>query len=162
LHFARIVANFRVSVDTFANKNLLPVLLAEDNEDDLWLMLEALKNARLPHAPMVVRDGVEAIEYLGGLGQYADRTQFPFPFLLLLDLNMPRKNGFEVLEWWKSEPRQQHLTTIVLTSSVHRADIERAYRLDAVSYLCKPTELSDLTEMVDRLLQFWSLVQRPP
>jgi CheY-like chemotaxis protein len=144
------------------DKNLLTVLLAEDSEDDLWLMLEALKNARLPQAPMVVRDGVEAIEYLAGHGKYADRAKYPFPFLFFLDLNMPRKNGFEVLEWWRREPREHHLTTIVLTSSVNRADIERAYRLDAVSYLCKPTELSDLNEMVDRLLQFWSLVQRPP
>jgi CheY-like chemotaxis protein len=143
------------------DKNPLPVLLAEDDEDDLWLMLKALKKARLLHSPMVVRDGVEAIDYLAGNGIYADRAKYPFPFLFLLDLNMPRMNGFEVLEWWRSEPRPQHLTTIVLTSSARREDIERAYRLDAVSYLCKPTELSDLTEMVERVVQFWSLVQRP-
>jgi CheY-like chemotaxis protein len=144
------------------DQNPLPVLLAEDDEDDLWLMLKALNKARLPHSPVVVRDGVEAIDYLAGHGVYADRERYPFPFLFLLDLSMPRKNGFEVLEWWRSEPRQQHLTTIVLTSSARREDIERAYRLDAVSYLCKPAELSDLTEMVERVLQFWSLVQRPP
>ena len=124
-------------------------------------MLQALKKARLPQPPVVVRDGVEAIDYLAGNGVYADRNKYPFPFLLLLDLKMPRKDGFEVLEWWKSQPRKQHLTTIVLTSSVQRADIERAYELDAVSYLCKPTELADLTEMVERLLQYWTLVQRP-
>ena len=143
------------------DKNPLPVLLAEDSEDDLWLMLQALKKARLPQPPIVVRDGVEAIDYLAGNGVYADRNKYPFPFLFLLDLKMPRKDGFEVLEWWKSQPRTQHLTTIVLTSSVQRADIERAYELDAVSYLCKPTELADLTEMVERLLQYWTLVQRP-
>ena len=143
------------------DKNPLPVLLAEDSEDDLWLMLQALKKARLPQPPIEVRDGVEAIDYLAGNGVYADRNKYPFPFLFLLDLKMPRKDGFEVLEWWKSQPRTQHLTTIVLTSSVQRADIERAYELDAVSYLCKPTELADLTEMVERLLQYWTLVQRP-
>jgi CheY-like chemotaxis protein len=108
---------------------------------------------------MVVRNGAEAIDYLAGNGIYADRSKYPFPFVLLLDLKMPLKDGFEVLEWWNSQPHRQHLTIIVLTSSAHRADIERAYRLGATSYLCKPAELGDLTEMVERILQFWTIVQ---
>jgi CheY-like chemotaxis protein len=137
----------------------ITILLAEDNEDDLWLMQQALKRAHLPRPPMVVRNGAEAIEYLAGQGAYADRSQYPFPFVLLLDLKMPVKDGFEVMEWWRSQPRQQHLTIIVLTSSAYRTDIERAYALGATSYLCKPTELQDLSEMVGRILQYWAIVQ---
>jgi CheY-like chemotaxis protein len=139
----------------------ITILLAEDDEDDLWLMQEALARALLSNAPMVVRNGAEAINYLAGNGVYADRAKYPFPFVLLLDLKMPVKDGFEVMEWWKSENRRQHLTIIVLTSSVQRADIERAYRLGATSYLCKPAELEDLTEMVGRILQYWTFVQLP-
>ncbi len=137
----------------------ITILLAEDNEDDLWLMQQALKKASLPRPAMVVRDGAEAINYLAGNGVYADRTQYPIPFVLLLDLKMPFKDGFDVLEWWRSEPRNQHLTIIVLTSSVSRVDIERAYSLGATSYLCKPSELADLSEMVSRILEYWKIVQ---
>jgi CheY-like chemotaxis protein len=139
----------------------ITILLAEDDDDDLMLMLNALRKAKLPGEPMVVRNGAEAIDYLAGNGIYSDRTRYPFPFVLLLDLKMPLKTGFEVLEWWRKEPRKQHLTTIVLTGSMHRGDIERAYNLGATSYLCKPAELADLTEMVERVLHYWSLVQRP-
>lgn len=137
----------------------ITILLAEDNEDDLWLMQQALKRAQFPRSPMIVRDGAEAIDYLAGHGKYADRSQYPFPFVLLLDLKMPVKDGFEVMEWWQSQTLRQHLTIIVLTSSVYRTDIERAYALGATSYLCKPTELQDLSEMVKRILQYWAIVQ---
>jgi len=137
----------------------ITILLAEDNEDDLWLMQQALKKAHLPKPPMVVRDGAETIDYLAGRGKYADRNQYPFPFVLLLDLKMPVKDGFEVMEWWRSQTRRRHLTIIVLTSPPYRADIERAYALGATSYLCKPTELHDLSEMVERILQYWAIVQ---
>lgn len=137
----------------------ITILLAEDNEDDLWLMQQALRKACLPRPAMVVRDGEQAIDYLAGNGIYANRSEYPFPFVLLLDLKMPRRDGFEVLEWWRSEPRSQHLTIIVLTSSASRVDIERAYALGATSYLCKPSELADLSEMVGRILQYWAIVQ---
>ena len=140
-------------------KKPLTILLAEDNEDDLWLMQRALKKAHLPHPPVVVRDGAETIAYLAGHGKYADRTQYPFPFVLLLDLKMPVKDGFDVLEWWRAQPHRKHLTIIVLTSSVRRIDIERAYALGATSYLCKPSELDDLSEMIERILEYWAIVQ---
>jgi CheY-like chemotaxis protein len=139
----------------------LPILLAEDEDDDAFLLVKALKSAGLMNPPTIVHDGEEAIDYLAGRGIYADRARYPFPFLLLLDLKMPRKNGFEVLEWWRSQPRAQHLNTIVLTSSSLRQDIERAYELGAVSYLLKPAEISDLTELVARTLQYWRLVRQP-
>jgi CheY-like chemotaxis protein len=140
----------------------ITILLAEDNEDDLWLMQQALKKANLPRPAMVVRDGAQTIDYLAGNGIYADRSKYPFPFVLLLDLKMPQKDGFEVLEWWKSQSHPQHLTIIVLTSSAFRVDIERAYALGATSYLCKPSELEDLSEMIGRILQYWAIVQPSP
>ena len=138
----------------------LPILLAEDNEDDVHIIQRGIEMARLP-PPTVVWDGVEAIDYLAGLGVYADRGQYPYPALILLDLTMPRKNGFEVLEWLKDEKRQRFPVVIVLTVSVSRADIDRAYRLGASSYLCKPSGLAGLNELAVKILQFWKLVKRP-
>jgi len=132
-----------------------PILLAEDNQDDVWLWSEGLKAAGHEPGPFIVRDGVEAIDYLAGHGVYADRGLYPFPSLMLLDLSMPRRNGFEVLEWWKSAPHPRHLTIIVLTGSGMREDIERAYSLGAASYLMKPAHLPEVTEMARRALDFW-------
>ena len=100
----------------------------------------------------VVRDGAEAIDYLAGKVVYADRSLYPFPDLMLLDLSMPRRNGFEVLEWWKSARRPEHLTTIVLTGSPSREDVERAYKLGAASYLRKPAHLAEVIELARRVL----------
>ena len=138
-----------------------PVLLVEDNEDDVWLLQKALKKAGLALQPIVVRDGAEAIDYLAGNGIYADRGVFPFPYLILLDLNLPRRTGIEVLEWWASEPRTLHPRIIVLTWSLLRSDIDRAYQLGVVSYLLKSGDNSQLAELIKRTLQFWSLSQRP-
>src|SRR5687768_16993926 len=99
------------------------ILLAEDNENDALLMRHAFKKAGISNPLVRVRDGEEAIDYLAGHGVYADRRAYPFPALLLLDLKMPRRDGFEVLEWIKADPSLRRLPVTVLTSSDQQLDI---------------------------------------
>lgn len=114
------------------------ILLVEDNEDDVFLMRRALKTARLPLEISVAHDGQEAIDYLSGLGDFADRTKYPLPSLVLLDLKMPRRHGFEVLSWIRAEPTLKDLTVVVLTSSPEERDRKKASELGAHAYRVKP------------------------
>src|SRR5947208_16593672 len=114
------------------------VLLAEDDPDDVLLTQIAFEKARLANPLEVVRDGEEAIAYLQGDSAYADRALYPLPILLLLDLNMPKINGFQVLKWLQAHPMLKRLPVAVMTSSDHDPDITRAYELGADSYLIKP------------------------
>src|SRR5439155_14882957 len=113
------------------------VLLAEDDPDDVLLTQIAFEKARLANPLQVVRDGEETIDYLNGEGVYSNRARFPMPILLLLDLNMPKVNGFQVLEWLREHPMLKRLPVAVMTSSDHDPDITRAYGLGADSYLIK-------------------------
>ena len=122
------------------------ILLAEDDQNDVFFMQRAFSQARLLNPLKVVRDGEETIHYLQGEGVYADRVQYPFPVLLLLDLRMPRRNGFEVLEWLRQQPGLKRLTVVVLTSSKEGPDINRSYDLGANSYLIKPPDADTLRE----------------
>lgn len=113
------------------------VLLAEDNEDDLFLSRRALAKAGL--APVHhVEDGARAIDYLGGLGAYADRARFPLPDILLLDLKMPAYTGHEVLEWLRRQPALQGVRVYVLTSSDEPRDRQRVQKAGAQGYFVKP------------------------
>src|SRR5947208_3928352 len=116
------------------------ILLAEDDSNDVLLIQRAFQKAGLRNALKVVADGADAIEYLSGHGNYADRDKFPLPFLLLLDLKMLGTDGFEVLQWVRSEPDLKRLLGVVLTSSELQEDVDGAYALGANSYLVKPVE----------------------
>src|SRR5438445_7212805 len=124
------------------------VLLAEDDLDDVLLTQIAFRRARLANPLHVVRDGEEAIAYLSGEGAFGDRHQFPFPILLLLDLKMPKVDGFQVLEWLHSPCASAQVPVAVMTSSEHDPDISRAYALGADSYLTKPPNATTLMELV--------------
>jgi len=140
------------------------VLLAEDNADDVFLLREAFRKAALACELHVVTDGLEALEYLKGQGAFADRAAHPFPDLLLLDLNMPRMNGFEVLEWIRHDPFCKRMAVHVLSASAWQADIERASDLCANSYVVKPTRLDELVAFVTALHNWHRFVSlpRPP
>src|SRR5437868_5957497 len=116
-----------------------PILIAEDSEDDVFLLDRACLKAGINVRFMQVRNGEEAINYLAGKNQYTDRAAYPLPGLLLLDLKMPKVNGFAVLEWLKQQPVLKRLIVAVLTSSTAPMDINRAYDLGANSYLAKPS-----------------------
>ena len=137
------------------------VLLAEDDPDDILLTQIAFEKARLANPLQVVRDGEEAIAYLKGEGKFADRNQFPLPILLLLDLSMPKRNGFQVLEWVRNQPEFGRLSIAIMTSSDHDPHITRAYQLGADSYLRKPPDATALLALVQRLHAYWLIVNEP-
>src|SRR5438046_1544463 len=116
------------------------ILLAEDREDDVLLIRRAFARAQVTNPFFVVRDGEEAIEYLKGEGRYSNRAEYPLPSLMLLDLKMPRTDGFEVLKWIREQPDLRGLRVIVLTTSDHIRDANLAYQLGANSFLVKPFE----------------------
>ncbi len=138
------------------------VLLVEDDPDAVFLLQRAFRKANLQNPIEVARDGQEAIDYLSQQGAYAHRKRDRQPVLMLLDLKMPRKTGFEVLEWLRQQPGLQRLVVVVLTSSNQPADINRAYDLGSNSYLVKPAAFDALVQMVSRIGNYWlELNQRP-
>ena len=138
------------------------VLLAEDDENDVLLMQRAFMKARLANPLQVVRNGEEAIFYLQGNGQYSDRTQFPMPCLVLLDLKMPKRNGFEVLQWIRSQPAIRRLIVVILTASNQTPDINRGYELGANSYLVKPPDMDTLLDMLRTVQGYWLFLNQIP
>jgi len=142
-------------------KRKLNILLVEDSADDVFFFRDAFEKARGSGVLHSVCDGIEAVAYLSGEGVYGDRTAYPFPDLLLLDLNMPRMNGFEVLEWVRQNPRCNGLVVHVLTSSIREADVARAYALRANGYVVKPTRISELAAFVSALLGWHRFLSFP-
>jgi CheY-like chemotaxis protein len=136
------------------------ILLVEDNPGDARLTREALAHSSLPSTLYDVRDGEQAMAFLRRQGPYASA---PTPRLVLLDLNLPRFGGREVLEDMKRDPALQHIPVVVLTSSEADEDILRSYRLHANCFITKPTDLEDLSRVLEGIGQFWfNLVKLPP
>src|ERR1043166_8521303 len=138
------------------------VLIAEDDPSDIFLLQRAFAAAQVPASLHFVRDGQEAIDYLEGEASFADRTTYPLPDLMLLDLKMPRLNGFDVLNWLRQKPGLKRLLVTVLTSSDQPTDINRAYDLGANSYLVKPHIMNELAELVIRVSKYWLEANRHP
>jgi CheY-like chemotaxis protein len=138
------------------------ILLADDDPNDVLLTERALKRIG-PGGPVhVVQDGEEAVAYLKGDGAFADRNRFPLPTLLLLDLKMPRRSGFEVLEWLRQQPGLRRLPVVVFTSSNQDSDVTRAYELGANSYLVKPAGFDNLVNMMKCLRSYWLELSEKP
>jgi CheY-like chemotaxis protein len=131
--------------------NRRTILLVEDNEDDVFIMQTAWGKAAVPNPLQVVTDGDEAVSYLGGEDQYADRQKYPLPVVIFLDLNMPRKNGFEVLQWLRREPALKRIVVAILSASSRGEDVARAFDCGANAYLVKPSKVEALIQM----LQAW-------
>jgi CheY-like chemotaxis protein len=139
-----------------------PVLLVEDDENDVLFLRRAFKQAGIPNSLHVVNNGDEAIEYLAGSGRYADRALFPMPAFVLLDLKMPRRTGLEVLAWAKRRPGVKRIPIVMLTSSKSDTDVNDAYELGANSYLVKPVAFERLIELTRSLRLYWLGVNEPP
>ena len=138
------------------------ILLVEDNADDVLLIRRAFRKSGAACEIVEVGDGDAAVSYLGGTGEYTDRPSHPLPTLVLLDLKLPRRNGFEVLEWLRGRPGLRRLPVVVLTSSNHAGDLDRAYDCGANSYLVKPVRFEALLEMARTLGLYWlQLNERP-
>ncbi len=139
----------------------LNILLAEDNEDEVFLLQQAIKKAKVAICLHIVKDGLEAQSYLKGDGAYANREQYPFPDVLLLDLNMPRMNGFEVLKWIRGDKQCRGLVVHVLTASARETDVDRAHELGANSYIIKPARVEELVAFVAALYQWHRFTTLP-
>jgi CheY-like chemotaxis protein len=138
-----------------------PILLVEDNQDDEVLTLRALKKNRIMNEVAVARDGVEALDYLFGTGAHAGRDLSVQPQVILLDLNLPRVGGLEVLRRIREDERTKLLAVVVLTSSKEDEDVIRSYTNGANSYVRKPVEFAEFTEAVRTLGLFWLLLHEP-
>lgn len=131
------------------------VLLVEDNQDDIYLLKMACQRTGIPHNFRVVTDGALAIDYLSGNGEYADRTAHPLPNVVFLDLKMPKFDGHEVLKWIRSHPGLKNLPVVILTVSLQKSDVERAYELGVTSYLQKVPDLAEFGQGVRVILKYW-------
>lgn len=137
----------------------IEILLVEDNPGDVRLTVEALKDGKIRNNLSVVRDGVQAMTFLRREGKYAES---PRPDLILLDLNLPRKDGREVLSEIKKSPTMQHTPVVVLTTSDARPDILRSYELHANCYITKPVDLEQFIQVVRSIEDFWLTIVRLP
>lgn len=137
------------------------ILLVDDSENDLFLMRAAFQMANCDIPLQEARNGEEAIAYLKGEGPYADRNQYPLPTVMLLDLNMPRMNGFDVLAWVRAQPGLKRLAIIIMTASMRVEDVEQAFDLGATSFLVKPSDLDTLADMM-RCLGDWIQINHFP
>lgn len=138
------------------------ILLAEDEPNDVFLIQRAFTKANISDGLSVVSDGEQAIDYLAGQKEFADRDRFPMPKLVLLDLKLPRKSGLDVLSWLRAQDSPyRRVPVVMLTSSRQASDINRAYELGANSYLVKPVAFEDLLEMIKMLNFYWNLNERP-
>jgi two-component system, chemotaxis family, response regulator Rcp1 len=135
------------------------ILMVEDNDGDVFLTTEALKAAKIANELYVAHDGIEAMEFLRRQGKFADA---PRPDLILLDLNMPRKDGREVLAEIKPDPVLRRIPVVVLTSSAEELDVVKAYDLHANCYIIKPVNFNRLMEVVKTIESFWLTVVHLP
>ncbi|HUR47458.1 MAG TPA: response regulator [Candidatus Saccharimonadales bacterium] len=119
----------------------------EDDEDDIFFMKRALKAAHIANPLYVVEDGNEAVNYLAGMGRFSDRSTYPIPAVVFLDLKLPYKSGHDVLAWIRTQEQLKGIIVVVLTSSGEPSDIRRAYSLGARSYMVKPPGVDDLLEL---------------
>jgi len=138
----------------------IELLLVEDNPADVRLTIEAMKGVKIPMHLSVARDGVEALAFLRREGSYA---QAPRPKLILLDLNMPRKDGREVLAEIKADPLLRRIPVVILTTSEAEQDIGKAYQLNANCYIVKPVDFMQFMQQIKSIEDFWlTIVKLPP
>jgi len=127
------------------------MLLVEDNDDDVFALRRAIKKAGIANPLRVATDGQQAIDYLTAAADPAQRETNPLPFLVLLDLKLPYRDGFEVLEWIRRQPHLAGVVVVMLTGSDEHRDHQRAYALGARSYLVKPATVDDITRLLNSL-----------
>jgi CheY-like chemotaxis protein len=138
------------------------VLLVEDNEDDMALVRRAFAKGKVVNPLHVVGSGEEALEYLLGTGRYANRSEYPLPELMLLDLDLPGIDGFQVLRWLRQQPELKALRVVVLTASDALTDANQAYQLGANSFLVKPIDFDEFVNVTNAIQGYWLWTSRSP
>ena len=142
--------------------NEIEILLVEDNMGDAELTIRALKKKNLANNLIHLENGEDALDYIFAEGIYAARSLNNIPTLILLDLNMPKIGGIEVLQKIKSDERAKKIPVVILTSSKEDPDIEKCYSLGANSYIVKPVEFDKFVNTVDELVLYWLVLNQPP
>lgn len=132
------------------------ILVVEDRDDDALFLKRSLRKAGITVPVKIVQDGALAVSYLQGDDPFSDRTKFPIPSVVMLDIQLPNKNGFEVLEWLRAQPQFKHLFVAMVTVTGKIDDITRAYRLGANSFLTKPCHAEDIRELAQNFPSHWS------
>ena len=138
------------------------ILVADDSAEDAYILKRAFERAGMEAPIQFVRDGQELIDYLSGTHEFSDRKSHPMPRVVLLDLKMPKMDGFDVLRWLQKQPELRRLVVTVLSSSDETKDVNLAYDLGANSYVVKPGSLTGYTNIVEKLRDYWLEVNRPP
>ncbi|WP_299078423.1 response regulator [uncultured Paraglaciecola sp.] len=133
----------------------ITILMADDDEDDRLLTKDALKESRVRNSLYCVEDGVELLQYLRREGKFSDKSLSPKPSLILLDLNMPRKDGREALQEIKADPNLKNIPVVILTTSVQEEDKIKGYNLGAASYIAKPVNFDGLVKLMKALGRYW-------
>jgi two-component system response regulator len=144
----------KINVNSPATKPIT-ILMADDDEDDRLLTKEALDESRVLNDLFFVEDGEELIDYLKNSGKFADSAKYPRPSLILLDLNMPKKDGLEALTEIKSDPHMQAIPVVILTTSKQEEDMVKSYGLGAASYITKPVNFEGLVNLMKALGKYW-------
>jgi CheY-like chemotaxis protein len=142
-------------------KNPRPILLAEDNPNDVELILAAFKDANFVNEIHVAHDGEQALDFLHRRGAYASRTG-PLPAVILLDLKMPKVDGREVLRHVRTNPELRHIPVVILTSSREETDLLASYQLGANAFVVKPVDFQEFIGAVSKLGFFWAMLNEPP
>ena len=150
---------FEQAADGSQARQLVEILLVEDNSRDVQLTLRAFEKARITNPLHVVRDGVEALDFVFATGPYAHRAEMERPQIILLDLNLPKKNGLDVLRKIKADKRTQKISVIVMTVSSRDRDIAECRRLGAENYIIKPVGFQNFSEVTARLSLGWMLIK---
>jgi CheY-like chemotaxis protein len=144
------------------NRNTIEILVADDDQEDRMLIIDALRESRLTNKIHSVVNGEELLEFLRNEGKYSDAKNYPTPGLILLDLNMPKKDGREALRELRADPRFRSIPVVVLTTSKAEQDILRTYDLGANSFITKPVSFSSLVETMRALNNYWfEIVELP-
>jgi CheY-like chemotaxis protein len=144
------------------NPQPIVILMAEDDPDDRLLVKDAFVESHVFNHLLFVEDGVRLMDYLRGQDEFANRKDFPMPDLILLDLNMPRKDGREALEEIKADPQLRHVPVVVLTTSKAEEDILRSYDIGAAGYISKPVTFDGLVNVIKVLKEYWVQIVRLP
>lgn len=131
------------------------ILLIEDSDDDVFFFKRALRQARLANPVQVVADSAQAITYLDGSGPFTNRTQFPLPKIVFLDLRAPGKDGFDFLRWLRNKPHFRNMHLVVISGVGHLDDINRAYHMGANSFVTKPIKAEDLQNLARSFASYW-------
>jgi CheY-like chemotaxis protein len=160
--FFRVLSTSRRKSIVKSRQTTVTILMADDDDDDCILVREALAESRLINQLQVVKDGEELMDYLYHRGKYVEKSTSPSPGLILLDLNMPKKDGREALREIKADPNLRKIPVIILTTSKAEEDIYRTYDLGANSFIIKPVTFSALVEVMKSIGKYWlEIVELP-